>query len=219
MWEGTLSSSKSRPRERVERTTPHATETSPVDFTRPIARPRGGDILGNGEEGGGGRRQCVLEVGQGTTKGGGVWAKQDLSFWSLTHHYDGGWVDGFLGYERWGKEASVTMAAMWARGLLAGPATLDRWGMDTAATATATARACLNFRVRRGRINYGVGTRRAAQQICGRVGRQGPAGDGPKPRVPGGVLAGGATLGWKGRGAGDNHELAASGAALSLLGV
>lgn len=37
----------------------------------------------------------------------------------------GGWT---LGYERWGGEASVTMAAMWARVLLAGPATLDRWG-------------------------------------------------------------------------------------------
>lgn len=45
-----------------------------------------------------------------------------------------------------------------------------------------------------GRIYDGVGTRRAAQRMC-----RGPAGDGPKPRVPENVLAGEA-LGDGGRG-------------------
>lgn len=64
-----------------------------------------------------------------------------------------------------------------------------------------------------GRVCDGVGTRRAAQ-LQGRGGRA-QAGDGPKPRVPGGRASRGDS-GEKGMG-GSNHELAASGAAFSLL--
>lgn len=109
-----------------------------------------------------------MEVGQGIgRKEGeeGVWAKQSKILGeSLTHHYDGGWGGGISGVMGdWGEGGKSRWAAK--RGmealefLLAGPSH-NRWWMGTqqqlAAAATAASRACLNFRVRWGRVSMMV---------------------------------------------------------------
>lgn len=107
-----------------------------MDLTQPIARPEGAISLGEGE---GGRRQCVLEVGQGIgRKEGqeGVWAKQARSWEreldaSLRRRLGGG---GFSGVVRDGGKGKSRWAAMCGMEalefLLAGPSH-SRWWMGT----------------------------------------------------------------------------------------